>query len=58
MVTASRSTCPTTCHIAAFGCYLTVSAVVPVITDEPLPLAFLANLIGGALVLALAGFVT
>ena len=27
----------------AFACYLTVSAIVPVITDEPLPLAFLAR---------------
>jgi hypothetical protein len=27
---------------AAFACYLTVSAIVPIITDEPLPLAFLA----------------
>jgi formate hydrogenlyase subunit 4 len=40
----------------AFACYLTVSAIVPIITDEPLPLAFLADLIGGAFVLALAGF--
>jgi formate hydrogenlyase subunit 4 len=40
----------------AFACYLTVSAIVPVITDEPLPLAFLADLIGGAFVLALASF--
>src|ERR1019366_557109 len=28
----------------AFACYLTVSAIVPIITDEPLPLAFLADL--------------
>jgi formate hydrogenlyase subunit 4 len=40
----------------AFACYLTVSAIVPVITDEPLPLAFLADLIGGAFVLGLASF--
>jgi formate hydrogenlyase subunit 4 len=40
----------------AFACYLTVSVIVPVITDEPLPLAFLADLIGGAFVLALASF--
>jgi formate hydrogenlyase subunit 4 len=40
----------------AFSCYLTVSAIVPIITDEPLPLAFLADLIGGAFVLSLAGF--
>jgi NADH dehydrogenase len=38
----------------AFACYLTVSAIVPIITDEPLPLAFLADLIGGAFVLSLA----
>lgn len=42
----------------AFACYLTVSAIVPVITNEPLPLAFLADLIGGAFVLTLASFVT
>jgi len=40
----------------AFACYLTVSVIVPVITSTPLPLAFLADLIGGAFVLALAGF--
>ena len=41
----------------AFACYLTVSVIVPVITNTPLPLAFLADLIGGAFVLALASFV-
>ena len=41
----------------AFACYLTVSVIVPVITSEPLPLAFLADLIGGAFVLTLASFV-
>ncbi|MHB1614085.1 MAG: NADH-quinone oxidoreductase subunit H [Actinomycetes bacterium] len=40
----------------AFACYLTVSAIVPIITSQPLPLAFLADLIGGAFALALAGF--
>lgn len=40
----------------AFACYLTVSVIVPIITSEPLPLAFLADLIGGAFVLSLAGF--
>ena len=40
----------------AFSCYLTVSVIVPIITDEPLPLAFLADLIGGAFVLGLASF--
>jgi formate hydrogenlyase subunit 4 len=41
-----------------FACYLTVSVIVPVITSDPLPLAFLADLIGGAFVLTLASFVT
>ena len=41
-----------------FACYLTVSAIVPVITSVPLPLAFLADLIGGAFVLTLAAFAT
>jgi formate hydrogenlyase subunit 4 len=40
----------------AFACYLTVSVIVPILTSEPLPLAFLADLIGGAFVLSLAGF--
>src|ERR1700683_3838448 len=40
----------------AFACYLTVSVIVPIITNEPLPLAFLADLIGGAFVLTLASF--
>lgn len=39
-----------------FACYLTVSVIVPIITSQPLPLAFLADLIGGAFVLALASF--
>ncbi|HTP16868.1 MAG TPA: NADH-quinone oxidoreductase subunit H [Streptosporangiaceae bacterium] len=43
---------------ATFACYLTVSVIVPVLTSTPLPLAFLADLIGGAFVLALAGFMT
>ena len=41
-----------------FACYLTVSVIVPVITYNPLPLAFLADLIGGAFVLMLASFMT
>jgi formate hydrogenlyase subunit 4 len=39
-----------------FACYITVSAIVPIITSAPLPLAFLADLIGGAFVLTLAAF--
>lgn len=45
-----------TAPVVAFACYLTVSAIVPVITNEPLPLAFLGDLIGGAFVLTLASF--
>lgn len=41
-----------------FACYLTVSAIVPIITSVPLPLAFLGDLLGGAFVLTLAAFVT
>lgn len=40
----------------AFACYLTVSTIVPIITSAPLPLAFLADLLGGAFVLGLASF--
>lgn len=40
----------------AFACYLTVSAIVPIITDEPLPLAVLGDLIAGAFVLTFASF--
>lgn len=40
----------------AFACYLTVSTIVPIITSAPLPLAFLADLLGGAFVLSLASF--
>jgi formate hydrogenlyase subunit 4 len=40
----------------AFACYLTVGAIVPIITSEPLPLAFMGDLIGGAFVLSLANF--
>ena len=39
-----------------FACYLTVSVIVPILTNQPLPLAFLGDLIGGAFVLSLAGF--
>jgi formate hydrogenlyase subunit 4 len=47
-----------TTPFVAFSCYLTVCAIVPVITNEPLPLAFLGDLIGGAFVLTLASFAT
>lgn len=41
----------------AMGCYLVVSTIDPVITSQPVPLAFLGDLLGGALVLAVASFV-
>jgi hypothetical protein len=41
----------------AFACCLTVSAIVPIITNELLPLPFPADLIGGAVALTLASFV-
>jgi formate hydrogenlyase subunit 4 len=36
-----------------FACYLTVSVIVPIISSDPLALAFRADLIGGAFVLML-----
>jgi formate hydrogenlyase subunit 4 len=39
-----------------FASYLTISVIVPIITSNPLPLAFLADLIGGAFLFGLAGF--
>ena len=41
----------------AFAWCLTVSAIVPIITNKLLPLAFLADLIGGAFALTPASFV-
>ena len=41
----------------AFACCLTVSAIVPIITNELVPLAFLADLIGGVFALTPASFV-
>lgn len=40
----------------AIACYLTVSAIVPIITFQPLPLAFLGDLLAGAFFLSLASF--
>jgi len=42
--------------LVGVACYLTVSAIGPIITDDLLPLVFLADLIGGAFVLSLASF--
>jgi formate hydrogenlyase subunit 4 len=41
----------------AMAAYLAVSTIVPVITSNPLPLAFLGDLLGGAFMLAFASFV-
>lgn len=43
-------------YLAMAG-YLVVSTIVPIITSNPLPLAFLGDLLGGAFVLALSSFV-
>lgn len=55
-VSQSSSWIFTAAPFVAISCYLTVSAIVPIITFQPLPLAFLGDLLGGAFVLSLAGF--
>lgn len=42
----------------AFSSYVGVSVIVPVLTYDPLPLAFLGDLIGGAFLLTLGAFAT
>jgi len=42
----------------ACGCYVTVATLIPVLTTFPLPGATYGDILGGAFVLALAGFVT
>ncbi len=42
----------------ACGCYATVATLIPVLTTYPLPGATFGDILGGAFVLALAGFVT
>lgn len=42
----------------ACGCYATVATLIPVLTTYPLPGATYGDILGGAFVLALAGFVT
>jgi len=41
----------------AFACYLTVPLLIPVLTSFALPLGYMGDILGGALVLALASFV-
>ncbi|MHB8504961.1 MAG: respiratory chain complex I subunit 1 family protein [Acidimicrobiales bacterium] len=42
--------------IVAFGCYLLVPLLIPVLTDYPLPLGYMGDILGGGFILALAGF--
>ncbi len=42
----------------ACGCYVTVATLIPVLTTFPLPGATYGDILGGAFVLALAGFAT
>ncbi len=40
----------------AFTSYLVVPLLIPVLTDFPLPLGYMGDILGGGLILALAGF--
>ena len=42
--------------MVAFTCYLVVPLLIPVLTTFPLPLGYMGDILGGAFVLALAGF--
>jgi formate hydrogenlyase subunit 4 len=42
--------------IVAFGCYLIVPLLIPVLTTYGLPLGYMGDILGGAFILALAGF--
>jgi formate hydrogenlyase subunit 4 len=42
--------------VVAFGCYLIVPLLIPVLTTYGLPLGYMGDILGGAFVLALAGF--
>jgi formate hydrogenlyase subunit 4 len=42
--------------IVAFGCYLIVPLLIPVLTTYPLPLGYMGDILGGGFILALAGF--
>lgn len=42
--------------IVVFACYFSMSAIMPIIPNQPLPLAFLADLIGSVFALTLASF--
>ncbi len=42
--------------IVAFGCYLLVPLLIPVLTDFPLPLGYMGDILGGGFILGLGGF--
>ncbi|MDA8356430.1 MAG: NADH-quinone oxidoreductase subunit H [Actinomycetota bacterium] len=42
--------------VVAFGCYLVVPLLIPVLTTYGLPLGYMGDIMGGGLILALAGF--
>jgi formate hydrogenlyase subunit 4 len=42
--------------VVAFGCYLVVPLLIPVLTTYGLPLGYMGDILGGGFILALAGF--
>src|SRR5690349_8286286 len=42
--------------LLALTCYLTVPLLIPVLTAFPLPLGYMADILGGGFILSLAGF--
>ncbi|WP_293058316.1 NADH-quinone oxidoreductase subunit H [Mycobacterium sp.] len=42
--------------VVSFACYLTVPMLIPVLTDYPLPLGYMGDILGGGLILAFASF--
>jgi formate hydrogenlyase subunit 4 len=42
--------------VIAFACYLTVPLLIPVLTQYPLPLGYMGDILGGGFILSLAGF--
>lgn len=42
--------------VVAFGCYLIVPLLIPVLTTYGLPLGYMGDILGGGFILALAGF--
>jgi formate hydrogenlyase subunit 4 len=42
--------------MVAFMCYMVVPLLIPVLTTYPLPLGYMGDILGGAFILALAGF--